>query len=139
MNISAINNHYNVATKAQYDNYQTPEINNYPIYEEEEESSKSSNLLTLGLAALGVAGIGIGIAKHVNSKKVVKELAEKKTALEEALKNLEQQKEKTTEVQKALNKANEDLEKLKKPAKKSFNFFKGIWEKFKNWKRGTIF
>ncbi len=131
MEISAINKQqYNVATKAQYDNYQTAGMTNYPAYVEEEPSNKS-NILGLTLGILGIIGAGYGIYKHRDCKALAKELAEKKTALEEATTKLTEQVEKTNTAEKALTKANETIESLKKPVKKKFS-----WSSLKFWKRG---
>ena len=131
MEISAINKQqYNVATKAQYDNYTTTDMNNYnyPAYVEE-ESPKSSNMLGLTLlGVLGAVGIGYGIYKHRDCKTLAKELAEKKTALEEAATKLEEQITKNETAEKALDAANKTIEGLKKPAKKP-----NIFKRFGNW------
>ena len=133
MEISAVNKNYNVATKAQYDNYQTADMNNYnyPAYVEE-ESPKSSGMLGLtALGILGAAGAIYGISKHRNCKALAKDLAEKKTELEEVAKKLTEQEEKTNIAEKALETANKELEKLKNPTKKKFSL--SSLKFWKNW------
>ena len=139
MEISAINKQYNVASKAQYETY--PNTNtmatNYPAYVEEEPTKSSSMLGLTALAILGVAGIGYGIYKHKDCSALTKELAEKKTALEEITTKLEEQITKTDTAEKALDAANKTIEGLKKPAK-SPGFFKRSWEALKKWRKSSI-
>ena len=108
MEMSAVNNKYNIPTKADYynqnntiagdansynynaDNYSNyvsdysydPNaiVTDYPTYmEEKPQKSGGSPALAL-LGVLGAAGIGFGIYKHVNTKGVLKELKNVKDA-----------------------------------------------------------
>lgn len=148
MNIAAINNHYNISAKSQYDNgfqndmsnayatdlqtndYQSDAIADYPAYMDDgmygEDKKTSSNML--GLVSLGIlaaAGLGYGIYKHKNSADVVKELKTKKEELADALKKVTEAEEKKTTAETALEAANQKIkeleDKLPKPKdKKSF-------------------
>lgn len=127
--ISTINNHYNVATKAQYETY--PNTNtatyatNYPAYEEEEPKKRNIGLIALGV--LGIAGIGIGIAKHKKAADLEKVVNETKAALDDVTKKLTETEAKVSTAESALAKANETIESLKKPVKKA-----GLGSKIKN-------
>ena len=147
MEISAINNRYNVSIKSQYDNviqndtansystdlsnnYQTDAVTDYPAYMDEgmygEEQKSSSNMLGLvALGTLAAAGLGYGIYKHKSSADVVKELQAKKDELAEAVKKANEAEEKKKTAETALATANQKIkeleDKLPKPKdKKSF-------------------
>ena len=119
--ISSINNHYNVATKAQYETYPntntTTYSTNYPTYEEE---PKKSNLGMIALGVLGIAGIGIGIAKHKKAADLEKVVNETKTKLDDVTKKLTEAEAKATQAESALADANKTIEGLKNPEKKPF-------------------
>ena len=145
--ISPINNNYNVATKAQYETY--PNANtatyatNYPAYEEEEP--KKSNLGLIALGVLGIAGIGIGIAKHKKVADLEKVVNETKTKLDDVTKKLTETEakvaaaeSKATTAESALAKANETIENLKNPPKKKF-FLTRIIDSLNKWRKNIVF
>ena len=133
--ISSINNHYNVATKAQYETY--PNTNtatyatSYPAYEEEEPKKYGLfiSLSVMGVVALlGLAGIGFGAMKHKKAADLEKVVNETKTKLDDVTKKLTETEAKVTTAESALAKANETIESLKNPAKKSGKkFFQSKW------------
>ena len=138
MNISAINNGYNVATKStQYDTTYPPvSIPQDDFYMEEEPKSTSSMLplVAMGLVALG--GIGYGIYAHKNVSSLEKTIAKNKKELEEAATKLKDEEAKHLTTKNALDSANAELEKLKNPAKdktKKPNIFKCMCNSIKNW------
>lgn len=122
MEISAINNRYNVATKSQYDtpvntNYTYPANTNidYPAYAE--ESSKKMPLGLILLGVLGATAVGIAIHRGSNAKKIAKSLEEKTAELEKLTKDNQEIKEKLTkenqEVKDKLTTAEKALEEAK--------------------------
>lgn len=129
MEISAVNNRFNVATKSQYDSYATPEMaqmTSYPAYiEEETPKSGNMNLGMVALGVLGLAGVGFGLYKHKDVKSLSKTLTETKSKLEETATKLAEAEEKITINEKALDDANKIIEDLKKTPKKH-NFFESI-------------
>ena len=142
MQISAVNNNYNIATKSQYDN--SASTNNittdFPAYVEDEPKQKNN----MGMTLLGIAGLaclGIGLYKAHSAKSAIKALEETKASLEKTKTTLEKQvadiQGKLDIKEKALETANAELESLKNPVKKP-NFFKRLVEKFNNWRKGTV-
>lgn len=116
MEISAINNRYNVATKSQYDtpvntNYSYPANTNidYPAYAE--ESSKKMPLGLILLGVLGVTAVGIAIHKNGAAKKAAKSLEEKTAELEKLTKDNQEVKDKLTTTERALEEANGKINK----------------------------
>ena len=129
MEISAINNRYNIATKAQYDSYQAPMATNYPAYVEEESPKSSSMLGATLLGIIGIAGLGYGIYKHRDAATLAKELATKKGELDEVTKKLADSEEAHNVTKKALETSTKEVEQLKETAKKKFS-----WSSLKFWK-----
>ena len=116
MEISAINNRYNVALKSQYDtpvntNYTYPANTNidYPAYAE--ESSKKMPLGLILLGVLGATAVGIAIHRGNNAKKVAKSLEEKTTELENLTKKNQEVKDKLDTAEKALEEAKGKINK----------------------------
>ncbi len=139
MEISAINKQYNVSTKSQYDTY--PTETPYPAYVEEEPKNSSNMAGLMALGVLGLAGIGYGLYKHKSVADLTKQLKEKKTALEDVTTKLTESESKRDTAEKALAAANKKLEeseaaKTNKPTKT--NIFKKTWEKFNNWRKGSV-
>ena len=144
MEIAAVNNRYNIATKSQYevqqdslqnygdynnyDNYAMtdPMAMDYPAYEEEDTKPKIGlGMVALGL--LGAAGIGIGIWKGNVAAKAEKALAEAKTELSKATEKITELETKANTAEEALKAANKTIEELKNPPKK------GFWASISNW------
>ena len=142
MQISKINNSFNVTLKQQYTTEPVTEPENLPIenenapvVEEVKQNSDKTGLVALGAIALGVAGLGYGIYKGRGSSSNAKELEGLKKSLEEikssirkkdkiiknlknSSKKLKDQAKKQSEIisqkEKALKAANEKIKKLEK-------------------------
>lgn len=135
MNISAINPHYNVATKSQTAVYPNSTMTTtYPAYVDEEETKSSNNMLgMLALSALAIAGISYGIIKHRDTNTLTKKIAEKNTLLETAKNELKEATQKLADKEDALTKATKKIADLEKTTAKpsAFSRFKNaeIWKK----------
>ena len=124
MGITAVNNRYNIATRElpnNQNNTETVDTTSYPaIYTEETpEKSSASSLALIGLGLLAAGGIGYGIYKHRSVSSITKELAEQKTALEKATKDLKAANDKVSISEKAVDAANKQIESLKESLKEA--------------------
>jgi uncharacterized protein YPO0396 len=129
MEISAISNRFNVATKSQYDTYPTNNMTTtYPAYIEEEEPKSKGNLGMLALAAIGIAGIAYGAYTHHKLSAADEVLTKTKAALEETKTKLTEAESKVSVAEKARDAANKALEDLKESTKKT-----SVFKKIKNW------
>ena len=74
----------------------------------------------IALGVLGIAGVGIGIAKHKKAADLEKVVNETKTKLDDVTKKLAEAEAKATQAEKALADANKTIDGLKNPEKKPF-------------------
>lgn len=130
MQISAVSNGFNVATKSQYDTYPNNNMDtmatSYPAYIEDEPKPKS-NIGLIALGVIGLAGIVYGAYKHHDLKSTEKLLKDTKTALEETKTKLKEAETKVSTLETASDAANKTIEDLKNAAKKKFHINWKFW------------